>query len=684
MASDFVLGPKPEDVSMDTTRQGRAPLPATTLTANVAAVAGPLLGVPQVNEVAVATPVQAAQIAALHGEPVTIPDCQQAVEKVATILNDPTPPPTPPTAPRIGTLVINEQAPTPPPPPLAPSSLERLHKAALYNDRNDFKKAVLALSKEQASRVIQELLLSLKERKDFIHYCFVYSEVIQLLPHFSAATYGSRPVTAGDIAQDEPLQVLISQLQFGRDASEVQPLKSSLKEGFVFLLQDKELQGHIGELLDAWAEAGNSAFYLEALRELKALYSPEEFKKVIGDSISTLLSVKSEIVEEYCALLKEIGTIIPDFYVLEDKDGLLRIPALRLVIEQLQTEGVLSSDTPDKVCTSLFSGKEGVEAKKMVKKLLQEVARRADPLLYSFVLHELARVFPQIPTVVDPVGTLTPKGIRAVLDHLQAKGSIAKEFSCFVCENVLPDGVTTIQKKVEEAHCTRFSIIVRHPGASHVTPILLEKVDGKWRALVTDSVGTGNSTYSSTIELMLKVAIPDVMIYPFKVRRQSAPVGCPIFAILDVAQFSKTPDIMKFAMAHVSEKKQEVTELPPKMMRPTQSLNRLMEYIGEEGSGEEGKAKMGEKRAVIEESLMKHVVEVLTSKGKKDINGLALHRFNKYSQMLVSDVVMNVVEAKRQAAVAIKAFWNEEEQPDRKEDAAAQKTALDAVMNEGD
>lgn len=701
MANDFVLGPKPEGMSMDTESHKRAPSPVSAPATKVAVAAETVLGVRQVNEAATVMPVKAPQIAAIKEESAKLPDCQQIIQSVANILNDPSPANVPLAPPRIGTLVINKPAEEVSPPVLSP--FERLHKAALSVNRDDFKNAVLALPKEQASRVIKELLVSLDRSKDFVHYCFVYSEVMKLLPHFSSAEYLSVPVTANDLKQDKMLRKVSYQvfLDCG-DFSKIKALESSLKEAFCFLHADKKLQGHIGELLTGWAKEGNSTFYLEGLRELSKLYTPEEFRKLVKDSISEFLTAKIpeswQSNEEYCALLKELGKIVPDFYVLEDENGLLRTSALQFVRLGLQTEGVLPADRPADLCESLFSEKQGADAKKMVKNLLQEVAKRADPLLYGFVLHELARAYPQISTVVDPVGTLRPDGIRAILAHLQAKGSVAKEFSCSVCESVL-NGADVIKEKVKEANSTRFSVIVRHPGSSHVTPILLEKVEGKWRALVTDSMGTKNSTYNDMIKSMLEVAIPGVMVYPFKMQRQSASAGCPLFAILDIAQFSKTPDLMKFAMDHFSEKEQEVTELPPKMMRPTQSLSRLTEYMVDKGSGKEGMEKMRERRAAIEGSLLKHVVKLLTSKGlSKEQNALALHRFNKYSQMLVSDVIMNAGTGKEmrdkemQRQAALNAIMNEADanvgngalQPGRNEDAAARKAALDAIMNEDD
>lgn len=596
----------------------RAASPANEIALHTETAARAVLSTIQAASTLTTTPVTAAQILALPKQKGETPSSNQMVRDAVKTLND-VPFDENAPIPKTGVLVTEPPNTGPIGAPVKPLSPEKaLLKASRSNNRAEFQNIILSLKKEgkEIGPLIQSVLKTLAEKEEFAEHCFAFSEIVRLMPHLTKFEYKPPDLTAKELSGRLFRQALSG-------------IKStSLKDANKALI----------------SLAGDPELYFEALKTVKALYSPDEAKKLILDTAPELLKEvrKKDDPTFYCSILNSLSKFHPGIsdLILEDSEGLVQTDSIDLVVQGLQLEGILSKECSTDVYEKAIHAKEAAEGQSSAKKMLETVAKTGNTTLYGFALNELSKLYPEITSLVNPQGTLEPEGIRLIIKHLKDVGKMNSDLPCIVYDN-MDDCIEGLIKETSDPKITRLSVIVRHEGSSHVTPILLEKSGDTWKALITDSTGlminpkTGKN-WDQAVGKMLREAIPNVTVCSTDCQRQNSAVGCPMFAILDVVQFSKTPNLLqdkegKFRKSPTLSRDFILNELPSAMMRPTQSLKKLAEYRKEDKSIE---------RAALAKTIKRHTASLLTAKGPtKPLNCLAKHRFNTYSNLLVASVI---------------------------------------------
>lgn len=149
--------------------------------------------------------------------------------------------------------------------------------------------------------------------------------------------------------------------------------------------------------------------------------------------------------------------------------------------------------------------------------------------------------------------------------------------------------------------------------------------------------------------------MPKAEIFASTTQRQHDETNCPIFAMLDLAYFSKNPSIMGYVQDNSMKSNlgkmavHYVDSLPPPMMKATQSLTTLAAYHKTAKAKEadmstgpdsaRGSAR-GDARAALEETVKGYTVEVLSARGvKENHNVLALKTFFRCSGILVAEAM---------------------------------------------
>lgn len=619
--------------------------------------------------------------AVAHAPAVQAAPREQMVQDVVRTLNDTLSGENVPSALQAGMLVtgkeIQKRAVAAP-----QTTAELLLKAAAIYDSPTMQKTVKALPNKEARGAVKALLQSLAKKGDLAEYCFAFSEIVKLAPHLTQSEYRQAPLPA------EAIQSRLTKVIAGWTANVIEDPKTipsmSLKAFFSAVKErEKEDTSLIIKLLQSWVNEKNHELYIEALSELSTLYTPKEFYKIVISTVSPLLAsiVKKGDPELYCGILGKLSTLYPDIgrFILGDEAGVPQPASIQLAIKQLQSKGIIANDLPSDLLKSL----KGAEADEAAGKLLKALAKIVDHPLYSFAIGELIKLNADIGKFVTNLGSLTLKGIEAVIEDLRKRGNIPSDLPYFLYDT-MDTCAEDLKKKITDPSSTRFSAVVKHPGSSHVTPIYFEKCGEKWKALVTDSTG-GTYDYGVAALRMLHKALPEdkVGLYFLSTRRQYSLVGCPIFAILDIAQFSKNPHLMEsvngsFRGVRESDDPTNTkhfrtlsvyhTDLPPAMMRPMQSLSEIAKHVEELEKGlryaeeelrknettsykerdqyrkNEAEEKLRKGKA-LEATVRKRVVTVVTAKGTSQQNVFARQLFCKYSHRLVGNALQAAARA---------------------------------------
>lgn len=193
----------------------------------------------------------------------------------------------------------------------------------------------------------------------------------------------------------------------------------------------------------------------------------------------------------------------------------------------------------------------------------------------------------------------------------------------------------------------------------HRTPIFVRKKNGRYKIMISDSVGN-QGRYKGMAEEMMREVFDEVdkrEIYSSNILRQRNDNTCPVFSFEDSRYISQNRDrIFEFAEEHKKAppprtglKKNktlppyknlwELDVLPPTMMLPTQSLSQLDSYMKTVFVNEEDKADKAVFQKILDEN--KFMVQMtIEQEGKKKRITKAQNFYlqNKYNQYVV-DVV---------------------------------------------
>jgi hypothetical protein len=265
---------------------------------------------------------------------------------------------------------------------------------------------------------------------------------------------------------------------------------------------------------------------------------------------------------------------------------------------------------------------------------------------------------------------LTPIGVNKIIEGLKSQGKIQRpEDGLVLCKAIenkekIKDEISSTLLQLAEAPDGSRAALIFNTGANdmHLSPLLFEKRGGKIRIANLDSVGE-NEMYRALTAMKITMALKDmelegldIELYEVSFSRQRDSVNCPIFSIRDVVAFSKQEDFFSIVECEDSEGLEgisacyKITSLPPSIMKVTQSLSQLEEYI-ERNDATDGiihrhRRKVGCDEAIeeIEETLQqnveRHCFYSVDDRGDSKLrNMLIQNRFNKYLGILVRETL---------------------------------------------
>lgn len=248
-------------------------------------------------------------------------------------------------------------------------------------------------------------------------------------------------------------------------------------------------------------------------------------------------------------------------------------------------------------------------------------------------------------------------GIKLTLTKLKEKRPLG--FDCIVCEDMkaLQDRINEFKKMGKEAP-KNISFIVRPDVDSHhVTPIFLEKVvEGeniKYKCVIMDSNGS-EGTVLGSLSVRMLTNNKDFILYCFKQRRQTDETSCPILAIRDIIEISKSPkdfmEIVESSSVKKDEEIREFTKLPIAMMKVTQSITTLENYLNLHYGDKDASflSKTGPKSfkkefTDREEGTRSRHISIVHSKtgGSKPGNVYTANKVKLYELMLIFELIYN-------------------------------------------
>lgn len=182
-----------------------------------------------------------------------------------------------------------------------------------------------------------------------------------------------------------------------------------------------------------------------------------------------------------------------------------------------------------------------------------------------------------------------------------------------------------------------------------MTPIFLERKDGEWNAVVTDSTGLGEMPWTEDIAKVLNDTL-DVKPYVYTQPRQLDNSNCSIFSIRDMVQMSKHPNIVGFAKDNISENVnigskvsvKTIDTLPPQMMKITQTRSPFCTYTGnKEEKVFQARPEKNLPMESIQDVQQRYERNMQHPKSGKLIkaNGLAGMRFQRYARVIYARVL---------------------------------------------
>jgi hypothetical protein len=189
---------------------------------------------------------------------------------------------------------------------------------------------------------------------------------------------------------------------------------------------------------------------------------------------------------------------------------------------------------------------------------------------------------------------ISPKGMEALVAVMREEKKLP--FDVLVCGNLgkLTSLLEDIRGDIENfEEGKRFGAIVRSSSTFHLTPILIEKREGRLHVFISDSLGDrsfGKDAYYNRILDCVSATLPDALVFVSNVQRQVDSSNCPVFSMRDLIQLAEMPDIFTKltdeGQLEADETKSgfpysKVNVLPAKMMKMAQSSSKLDTYMRE-------------------------------------------------------------------------------------------------------
>lgn len=230
---------------------------------------------------------------------------------------------------------------------------------------------------------------------------------------------------------------------------------------------------------------------------------------------------------------------------------------------------------------------------------------------FSVVLDELMCKFPYLTEYLDletEYILLTPKAVLEIIKFFEKKYKFERGLLTCNGSDELP---RLIEEVITSPNDVNYHAAIIYPssGGSHFSPVFIQKKKGKVQILISDSIG--NLCYPLTAgEVRGCIAFKEVVkflnenvskypglkfeVYSLDTKRQREIGSCSLYALLDTKNILKNiekRDVFDFTIVNgnITRIKDGVDptisvykfeNLPPDMMRETQSLNQIGDYTG--------------------------------------------------------------------------------------------------------
>lgn len=264
----------------------------------------------------------------------------------------------------------------------------------------------------------------------------------------------------------------------------------------------------------------------------------------------------------------------------------------------------------------------------------------------SKVINTLSRIFREIEDYVS-AELIKCDGVRIILDYLNNKGAI--RINCTVCDHY--ESLSDQLLEISKMETFTGSLIVRccsekdaYPDI-HYAPIHIKKIKNDFQLVITDSVASEKKTYHLEIAKLIKKTLPSATVYAYGEPRQTDLTNCSIFSIRDVVEVAKNSkplwELTKKSKPYKSESDDSLSglmifnQLPPSMMKTTQSISKLEVYKSDKEVLQQSDEK---EMSNLTKTLQKYT-KTNESSGKP-INSYAQSRFGKYAAKIVSRVFL--------------------------------------------
>jgi hypothetical protein len=250
--------------------------------------------------------------------------------------------------------------------------------------------------------------------------------------------------------------------------------------------------------------------------------------------------------------------------------------------------------------------------------------------------------------------TLAPKGIQIIVDYLRKKetSSLPREGAISICPDYRTF-VEVLQKlagdpEIKDGYCHYFIVneceYNPHFLKTHVTPLFFKKTGGKWEVIITDST-TDHLNRTKHCGPLVNRILQTETAYPetFIVQcihvntfwRQTDGYSCPVFALRDVAYFTRLGDRLLQELSGEHEKVHYFDNLPPEFMKLTQSITDITEY-SEARRQRGGNLTMATRKPPGQETLLENLARHMDEHSH---NALVQQRLEKYLTIVMKTFI---------------------------------------------
>ncbi|MCB1119465.1 MAG: hypothetical protein KDK65_05855 [Chlamydiia bacterium] len=280
---------------------------------------------------------------------------------------------------------------------------------------------------------------------------------------------------------------------------------------------------------------------------------------------------------------------------------------------------------------------QGEKQPDLIGDLLVQLALKGDEDGYSFVIDTLKERYVDIDTYIrfgEEGRVITPEGLKVLLDQL-------KETRPWIIDTLVTDSGKEVKNELQRLAKEQgdFQKVIVFDDGDHFRPILIEKKGDDLHVLVTDSLGDemGRVTGMSANEVIK--FMPGATVYTLDEKRQTDKNTCSVFALRDLVQLSRYQqqgDIFAYAADRVTSKNSEqdqiFSQLPPEMMKTTQSVTKL-------------NAKYPEAKQALKKKGKEYLVPDSRSQaGERNVYVKKKHQ--KYEQLLIAAAVREGMKQK--------------------------------------